>query len=146
MFPENRLCRFLFSWKKQFLKYVSRHAFTHTLSLLGKKTKDFGDPSQTAAGTIFRNFNYLFSGQVKDRQKKKQSTKGIRVDAEGDASLEDLTNAGAQGTGPEPSPDPEKAKSSNKKVLKFFVTCLCILCLVLVLFVQSNHSLLIATC
>ncbi|XP_030926528.1 chromatin-remodeling ATPase INO80 isoform X1 [Quercus lobata] len=53
--------------------------------------------------------------QVKDRQKKKQSTKGIRVDAEGDASLEDLTNAGSQGTGPEPSPDPEKAKSSNKK-------------------------------
>uniref|UniRef100_A0A2N9GUU1 Chromatin-remodeling ATPase INO80 n=1 Tax=Fagus sylvatica TaxID=28930 RepID=A0A2N9GUU1_FAGSY len=53
--------------------------------------------------------------QVKDRQKKKLSTKGIRVDAEGDASLEDLTNAEAQGTAPEPSPDPEKAKSSSKK-------------------------------
>ncbi|KAG7958774.1 hypothetical protein I3843_10G034500 [Carya illinoinensis] len=53
--------------------------------------------------------------QVKDRQKKKHSAKGIRVDAEGDASLEDLTNAGSQDTGYEPSPDPERAKSSNKK-------------------------------
>lgn len=56
--------------------------------------------------------------QVKDRQKKKQ-TKGIRVDAEGDASLEDLTNtAASQGTGNEESPDVERSKSSNKKVLK----------------------------
>ncbi|KAK5803856.1 hypothetical protein PVK06_031505 [Gossypium arboreum] len=53
--------------------------------------------------------------QAKDRLKKKQPTKGIRLDAEGDASLEDLANAGAQGTGVDPSPDPEKAKSSNKK-------------------------------
>ncbi|XP_022748348.1 DNA helicase INO80 isoform X1 [Durio zibethinus] len=53
--------------------------------------------------------------QAKDRLKKKQPTKGIRLDAEGDASLEDLTNTGAQGTWAEPSPDPEKAKSSNKK-------------------------------
>ncbi|XP_041024464.1 chromatin-remodeling ATPase INO80-like isoform X1 [Juglans microcarpa x Juglans regia] len=53
--------------------------------------------------------------QVKDRQKKKNSTKGILVDAEGDASLEDLTNVESQGTGYEPSPDPERAKSSNKK-------------------------------
>lgn len=53
--------------------------------------------------------------QAKDRPKKKQPTKGIRLDAEGDASLEDLTNTGAQGTVVEPSPDPEKAKSSNKK-------------------------------
>jgi hypothetical protein len=69
----------------------------------------------------FQNFLIIFfSGQVKDRQKKKLSTKGIRVDAEGDASLEDLTNAEAQGTAPEPSPDPEKAKSSSKKVLKYF--------------------------
>ncbi|RXI04738.1 hypothetical protein DVH24_039012 [Malus domestica] len=53
--------------------------------------------------------------QVKDRQKKKQ-TKGIRVDAEGDASLEDLTNPASapQGTGYEDSPDAEKAKSNNK--------------------------------
>ncbi|MBA0684223.1 hypothetical protein Goari_025818 [Gossypium aridum] len=53
--------------------------------------------------------------QAKDRLKKKQPTKGIRLDAEGDASLEDLASAGAQGTGVDPSPDPEKAKSSNKK-------------------------------
>ncbi|KAF3441996.1 hypothetical protein FNV43_RR15912 [Rhamnella rubrinervis] len=52
--------------------------------------------------------------QVKDKQKKKQ-TKGIRVDAEGDASLEDLTNAESQGAGYEDSPDPERAKPSNKK-------------------------------
>lgn len=53
--------------------------------------------------------------QVKDRQKKKQ-TKGIRVDAEGDASLEDLTNtAASQGTGNEESPDVERSKSNNKK-------------------------------
>lgn len=61
----------------------------------------------------------MFS-QAKDRQKKKQSTKGIRVDAEGDASLEDLTNAGSQGTGNEPPADLEKAKSSSKKVLNYF--------------------------
>ncbi|KAK2651936.1 hypothetical protein Ddye_011792 [Dipteronia dyeriana] len=56
--------------------------------------------------------------QAKDRQKKKQPTKGIWIDAEGDAYLEDLTNAGAQpaqGAGQEPSPDPEKATPSNKK-------------------------------
>ncbi|KAL6133999.1 hypothetical protein ACLB2K_066232 [Fragaria x ananassa] len=53
--------------------------------------------------------------QVKDKQKKKQ-TKGIRVDAEGDASLEDLTNpAASQGTGNEESPDVERSKSNNKK-------------------------------
>lgn len=58
--------------------------------------------------------------QVKDRQKKKQ-TKGIRVDAEGDASLEDLTNtAASQATGNEESPDVERSKSNNKKVLKLF--------------------------
>ncbi|KAK1578959.1 hypothetical protein Q3G72_034530 [Acer saccharum] len=56
--------------------------------------------------------------QAKDRQKKKQPTKGIWIDAEGDAYLEDLTNAGAQPAqvaGQEPSPDPEKATPSNKK-------------------------------
>ncbi|PON44294.1 DNA helicase INO [Parasponia andersonii] len=52
--------------------------------------------------------------QAKDRQKKKQ-TKGIRVDAEGDASLEDLTNNVPEAAGNEDSPDPEKAKSSSKK-------------------------------
>lgn len=66
-------------------------------------------------------FSYYHSScQVKDRQKKKQLTKGIRVDAEGDASLEDLTDAGSQATGCEPTPDPERSKSSNKKVLKWF--------------------------
>lgn len=59
---------------------------------------------------------YVLCLKTKDRSKKKQPTKGIRLDAEGDASLEDLTNAGAQGSGAEPSPDPEKAKPSNKKV------------------------------
>ncbi|KAA8518116.1 hypothetical protein F0562_015590 [Nyssa sinensis] len=53
--------------------------------------------------------------QARDRQKRKSGAKGIRVDAEGDASLEDLTNNGSQGNGHEPSPDPEKANSSNKK-------------------------------
>uniref|UniRef100_A0A5B7AT52 Chromatin-remodeling ATPase INO80 n=1 Tax=Davidia involucrata TaxID=16924 RepID=A0A5B7AT52_DAVIN len=53
--------------------------------------------------------------QARDRQKKKGGTKGIRVNAEGDASLEDLTNIESQSNGYEPSPDPEKAKSSNKK-------------------------------
>ncbi|XP_048235895.1 chromatin-remodeling ATPase INO80 isoform X2 [Ricinus communis] len=52
--------------------------------------------------------------QAKDRQKKKP-TKAIRLDAEGDATLEDLNEAEAQGTGNEHSQDTEKAKSSNKK-------------------------------
>lgn len=60
--------------------------------------------------------------QAKDRQKKKQ-TKGIRVDAEGDASLEDLTNNASQTTGHEDSPDPEKPKSNNKKVAILIPTC-----------------------
>lgn len=53
--------------------------------------------------------------QNKERQKKKQPARGIRLDAEGDASLEDLTNSEAQETRNDTSPDPEKAKSSNKK-------------------------------
>ncbi|GKU89799.1 hypothetical protein SLEP1_g3891 [Rubroshorea leprosula] len=53
--------------------------------------------------------------QGKDKQKKKQPTRGIRIDAEGDASMEDFTNNGAQGNGSEPSPDPDKVKSSSKK-------------------------------
>ncbi|XP_060967508.1 chromatin-remodeling ATPase INO80 isoform X1 [Cannabis sativa] len=52
--------------------------------------------------------------QAKDRQKKKQ-TKGIRVDAEGDASLEDLANNVPEAAGHENSPDLEKTKSASKK-------------------------------
>ncbi|XAR69491.1 DNA helicase [Bertholletia excelsa] len=52
--------------------------------------------------------------QAKDRQKKKGGTKGIRIDAEGDASLEDLTNIGSQENGFE-GPDADKAKLNNKK-------------------------------
>ncbi|KAL6534641.1 putative DNA helicase ino80 [Orobanche gracilis] len=55
------------------------------------------------------------SQQAKDRQKKKGGSKGIRVDADGLASLEDLTNPELQGSEPEP-PDPtDKTKSSSKK-------------------------------
>ncbi|KAF8396193.1 hypothetical protein HHK36_017806 [Tetracentron sinense] len=53
--------------------------------------------------------------QGKDRLKKKRGTKGIRVDSEGDASLEDFTNVGAQGARQEPVPEPDNGKSSNKK-------------------------------
>ncbi|KAH9613368.1 hypothetical protein KSS87_004845 [Heliosperma pusillum] len=54
--------------------------------------------------------------QVKDRQKKQRSNKGIRIDAEGDASLEDLDKVADEIAAEfEPSPDPKKAKSSNKK-------------------------------
>lgn len=53
---------------------------------------------------------------VKDRQKKKgTAAKGIFLDAEGDATLEDLSNIGPQVTANEPTPDPEKAKPSSKK-------------------------------
>ncbi|KAK4432107.1 Chromatin-remodeling ATPase INO80 [Sesamum alatum] len=54
------------------------------------------------------------SQQAKDRQKKKSGAKGIRIDAEGGASLEDLTNPELQDNESEPT-DPDKAKSSNKK-------------------------------
>ncbi|KAJ8899032.1 hypothetical protein K2173_008857 [Erythroxylum novogranatense] len=50
--------------------------------------------------------------QAKDRHKKK-STKAIRLDAEGDATLEDLTEPGVQGS--EISQNVEKTKSNNKK-------------------------------
>nr|KYP52000.1 DNA helicase INO80 complex isogeny 1 [Cajanus cajan] len=54
--------------------------------------------------------------QVKDKQKKKQPMRGIRVNEEGDASLEDLTNSVAQGTSDyDLSVDTEGSKSSNKK-------------------------------
>lgn len=68
--------------------------------------------------------NLFFFCQAKDRQKKKQA-KGIRVDAEGDASLEDLTNAEPRGTEYDPSPDLEKTKSSSKKVLDFLYVFYC---------------------
>ncbi|KAF8102126.1 hypothetical protein N665_0201s0411 [Sinapis alba] len=54
--------------------------------------------------------------QVKDRQKKKQPMKRIRIDAEGDATLEELDDAAErQDNGQEPSPEPETTKPSNKK-------------------------------
>ncbi|KAL1821631.1 hypothetical protein DCAR_0418060 [Daucus carota subsp. sativus] len=53
--------------------------------------------------------------QARDRQKKKSGTRGIRIDAEGDASLEDLTNSESQVNGSQPSQDPEKEKSTKRK-------------------------------
>ncbi|GAB2210131.1 hypothetical protein Drorol1_Dr00015389 [Drosera rotundifolia] len=53
--------------------------------------------------------------QVKDRQKKKQAPKTIRIDAEGDASLEDINNIVPVPVEVEPAPDTEKAKSNDKK-------------------------------
>ncbi|KAJ1430025.1 P-loop containing nucleoside triphosphate hydrolase [Sesbania bispinosa] len=54
--------------------------------------------------------------QVKDKQKKKQPMKGIRLNEEGDASLEDLSNSLAQDTTDyDLFMDPEGSKSSNKK-------------------------------
>ncbi|XP_065855452.1 chromatin-remodeling ATPase INO80 isoform X2 [Euphorbia lathyris] len=52
--------------------------------------------------------------QAKDRQKKK-ATKAIRLDAEGDATLEDLIESEAQATAHEQSQEAEKAKPNNKK-------------------------------
>ncbi|KAJ6967994.1 chromatin-remodeling ATPase INO80 [Populus alba] len=54
--------------------------------------------------------------QARDRQKKKP-TKAIRVDAEGDATFEDLTETVAQGTGNEQSEDAGELKppNSNKR-------------------------------
>ncbi|KAF9593859.1 hypothetical protein IFM89_025650 [Coptis chinensis] len=50
--------------------------------------------------------------QAKDRQKKKRGTKGIRIDAEGDASLEDLTDTVPPSSVPDATPD---QGASNKK-------------------------------
>lgn len=58
-----------------------------------------------------------FLHQAKDRQKKKHPTKGIRLDAEGDASLEDLENVEGERNGVKSSLDGDKTKLSNKKVL-----------------------------
>lgn len=54
--------------------------------------------------------------QAKERQKRKGGTKGIRIGADGDASLEDLTNSEFVG---DDALEPEKAKLSNKKVIIF---------------------------
>ena len=68
--------------------------------------------------------NYIwsdFSFQVKSKQKKKPN-KAIRINEEGDASLEDLTNCLDQGTANHDTPmDPEGPKSSNKKVSLYFL-------------------------
>lgn len=51
----------------------------------------------------------------------------IRIDAEGDATLEELEDAERQDNGQEPSKEPEKTKSSNKKVYMLqthFLFCL----------------------
>ncbi|KAK2416854.1 DNA helicase INO80 protein [Trifolium repens] len=53
--------------------------------------------------------------QVRDKQKKKLPMKGILVNEEGDASLEDLSNSVALGTTDDLALDPEGSKSSNKK-------------------------------
>lgn len=50
--------------------------------------------------------------QAKDRQKKKKVTKGIRVDADGDASLEDFGNPVSQAG----ENEQENVKSTSKKV------------------------------
>ncbi|KAK6127289.1 hypothetical protein DH2020_038952 [Rehmannia glutinosa] len=57
------------------------------------------------------------SQQAKDRQKKKGGSKGIRIDAEGGASLEDLTNPELLQDNDYEPPDPDKAKSSSKKMI-----------------------------
>lgn len=53
--------------------------------------------------------------QAKERQKRKGASKGIRIDAEGDASLEDLVDPVSQESEFEPTLDPDKAKQSHKK-------------------------------
>lgn len=70
----------------------------------------------TLVNDIYLLSYYLWS--QKDKQKKKRGTKGILLDAEGDATLEDLPNV-SQGHVQEPSPDAERPKSSNKKVWIF---------------------------
>ncbi|KAM3338361.1 chromatin-remodeling ATPase INO80 isoform X1 [Capsicum galapagoense] len=52
--------------------------------------------------------------QARERQKRKGGIKGIRIGADGDATLEDLTNGESVGNGND-GLDPEKAKSRNKK-------------------------------
>ncbi|CAN6484002.1 unnamed protein product [Victoria cruziana] len=52
--------------------------------------------------------------QPRERQKKKRATKGIRLDAEGDASLEDLTNvSGEDADGEQYGKAPNKKRKAN---------------------------------
>uniref|UniRef100_A0A1D1YT28 Chromatin-remodeling ATPase INO80 n=1 Tax=Anthurium amnicola TaxID=1678845 RepID=A0A1D1YT28_9ARAE len=51
---------------------------------------------------------------AKDRQRRKRGTKGIRVNEEGDASLEDFTVPGVEDAG-EPVPDQSTVTASTKK-------------------------------
>lgn len=60
-----------------------------------------------------------FCHQAKERQKKKGGGKGIRIDAEGDASLEDLVDPSSLENESELALDPDNAKHSNKKVKSF---------------------------
>lgn len=60
-------------------------------------------------------FTCFLTVHQKDKQKKKRGAKGILLDAEGDATLEDFPNV-SQGNGPERSPEVERPKPSNKKV------------------------------
>ncbi|KAL3533721.1 hypothetical protein ACH5RR_007242 [Cinchona calisaya] len=53
--------------------------------------------------------------QARERQKRKAGTKGIRIDAEGEASLEDFMELGSQGNENDVISEPEKAMSNNKK-------------------------------
>ncbi|KAL3623744.1 putative DNA helicase ino80 [Castilleja foliolosa] len=55
------------------------------------------------------------SQQAKDRQKRKSGSKGIRIDDEGGAFLEDLMNPELQQSNETEPPEPDKAKSSSKK-------------------------------
>lgn len=53
--------------------------------------------------------------------------KGIRVNEDGDASLEDLTNSAAQSTTDyDAFVDPEGQKSSNKKVKLYLLNYWCL--------------------
>ncbi|CAN0907835.1 Chromatin-remodeling ATPase INO80 [Linum grandiflorum] len=54
--------------------------------------------------------------QMKDNKQKKKPTRAIVIDAEGDATLEDLSELAAQNAAPEPSQDAaDKSKPSSKK-------------------------------
>lgn len=61
-------------------------------------------------------FPFLFTQiQAKDRQKKR-TTKGIRVDEEGDAFFEDEVKDGTPVENEDPFPEPEETTPVNKKV------------------------------
>jgi len=50
-----------FSWKKQFLKYVSRRGFTPTLSLLGKKKQKILETKVKQLLELFSEILIIFS-------------------------------------------------------------------------------------